>query len=213
MINSQIQADFNFINDDFSPRTCFTASGCLIHRQKVLLILHKKLGLWLNPGGHLEPGELPHQAAEREFYEETGVFVEAVLNQDSLKKSGSQQTEVRSYFAPNPISSYLHWISEQNYLNRISIQKKSLKNQRKTGLKSEPHKKDPDSKSHHHINCEQHFNLLYLVKPLGTIQYQKNESEVSDIGWFSQNELSTLNLLEDIKLELENAFKVSKSLE
>ncbi len=37
---------------------------------------HKLIGAWLPPGGHLEPFELPHEAAVREAYEETGIRVE-----------------------------------------------------------------------------------------------------------------------------------------
>jgi 8-oxo-dGTP pyrophosphatase MutT (NUDIX family) len=42
-------------------------------RDSFLLILHKKLGKWLPPGGHLDDGELPHQGALRELLEETGL--------------------------------------------------------------------------------------------------------------------------------------------
>ena len=40
---------------------------------RVLLHRHKRLGVWLQPGGHLEAGEGPAQAARRETLEETGV--------------------------------------------------------------------------------------------------------------------------------------------
>jgi ADP-ribose pyrophosphatase YjhB (NUDIX family) len=39
----------------------------------VLLLFHPKVGLWLPPGGHVEHGELPDDAAVREVLEETGV--------------------------------------------------------------------------------------------------------------------------------------------
>jgi 8-oxo-dGTP pyrophosphatase MutT (NUDIX family) len=41
----------------------------------VLLHLHRRLGRWLQPGGHIEPGERPEDAAVRETEEETGVEV------------------------------------------------------------------------------------------------------------------------------------------
>jgi 8-oxo-dGTP pyrophosphatase MutT (NUDIX family) len=40
---------------------------------RVLLHRHKRLGRWLQPGGHLDPGELPSEAAVRETHEETGL--------------------------------------------------------------------------------------------------------------------------------------------
>lgn len=40
---------------------------------RVLLHRHRRLGRWLQPGGHLEPGEMPAGAAVRETLEETGI--------------------------------------------------------------------------------------------------------------------------------------------
>ena len=42
---------------------------------KVALHLHKRLGMWLQPGGHIEPGETPADGALREATEEIGVPV------------------------------------------------------------------------------------------------------------------------------------------
>lgn len=43
--------------------------------KKILLVKHKKFGKWVQPGGHIEHGETPEEAAIREVYEETGVKV------------------------------------------------------------------------------------------------------------------------------------------
>ncbi|MEO8955828.1 MAG: NUDIX domain-containing protein [Ktedonobacteraceae bacterium] len=43
------------------------------HADRFLLLLHKKLGKWLPPGGHLIEGEEPHKGVIRELFEETGV--------------------------------------------------------------------------------------------------------------------------------------------
>ncbi len=39
---------------------------------RVLLVHHVALGIWVQPGGHLEPGETPLEAATRELREECG---------------------------------------------------------------------------------------------------------------------------------------------
>ncbi len=44
--------------------------------RRVLLARHAESGLWTTPGGLVEPRETPADAAVRETWEETGVFVE-----------------------------------------------------------------------------------------------------------------------------------------
>ena len=56
----------------------FTVAVFVVHRGRVLLLFHPKLGMWLPPGGHIEPNELPDEAAVREVVEETGVRVRLV---------------------------------------------------------------------------------------------------------------------------------------
>src|SRR5438067_1602980 len=51
----------------------FTVAVFVVHADRVLLHFHRKLGMWLPPGGHIEPHELPDDAAIREVAEETGV--------------------------------------------------------------------------------------------------------------------------------------------
>ena len=56
----------------------FTVAVFVVWEGRVLLHLHRKLGMWLPPGGHIERDELPDDAAVREVLEETGVEVELV---------------------------------------------------------------------------------------------------------------------------------------
>jgi 8-oxo-dGTP pyrophosphatase MutT (NUDIX family) len=53
--------------------THVTASAIVVGPQGVLLHFHKKLHLWLQPGGHIEEDEAPWDAAPREVWEETGL--------------------------------------------------------------------------------------------------------------------------------------------
>jgi 8-oxo-dGTP pyrophosphatase MutT (NUDIX family) len=59
----------------------FTVAVFVVHQRRVLLLLHPKLGRWLPPGGHIEPNELPDEAAVREVEEETGVRIRLVGGQ------------------------------------------------------------------------------------------------------------------------------------
>jgi 8-oxo-dGTP pyrophosphatase MutT (NUDIX family) len=71
-----------------------TASGLVVHSKKVLLIFHPYIKSWLQPGGHIDDGESPIDAAIREVYEETGIV--SVLDSE----------------APEPIDIDVHEIPE-----------------------------------------------------------------------------------------------------
>jgi 8-oxo-dGTP pyrophosphatase MutT (NUDIX family) len=50
-----------------------TGSAIVVGSRGVVLHRHKRMGIWLQPGGHLEPGEAPWRTALREASEETGL--------------------------------------------------------------------------------------------------------------------------------------------
>ena len=52
-----------------------TGSALVVGPRGVVLLKHKRLGFWLQPGGHIDPGETPWDAALREAQEETGLDV------------------------------------------------------------------------------------------------------------------------------------------
>ena len=59
--------------DEHADPTHVTASAIVTGTRGVVLHRHKRMGIWLQPGGHIEPGESPEAAALREVYEETGL--------------------------------------------------------------------------------------------------------------------------------------------
>lgn len=68
----------------------FTVATFVVWRASTLLHRHEKLGLWLPCGGHIEPNELPDEAAVREVFEESGVAVE-LLGERALEAPGPRQ--------------------------------------------------------------------------------------------------------------------------
>jgi 8-oxo-dGTP pyrophosphatase MutT (NUDIX family) len=53
----------------------FTASAIILDEDnRVLMHFHKKLQMWLYPGGHIEENEEPQEALLREVHEEVGVI-------------------------------------------------------------------------------------------------------------------------------------------
>jgi 8-oxo-dGTP pyrophosphatase MutT (NUDIX family) len=75
----------------------FTATGFVLNKSfdKGLVIFHKKLQCWLPAGGHVDPGEMPHDAVVREVFEETGVVAKLVNGSKDLFLS--QTTEIQIY--------------------------------------------------------------------------------------------------------------------
>ena len=54
------------------------AAVYIVNGNKVLLHKHIKYNTWFPIGGHVEPDELPHQAAMREIAEEAGIEVKLI---------------------------------------------------------------------------------------------------------------------------------------
>lgn len=54
---------------------------------KVLIVMHVKSSFWGFPKGHAEMGENPIDAASRELFEETGLKIDNLLQNDSIVES------------------------------------------------------------------------------------------------------------------------------
>ena len=72
----------------------FTVTGFVIEDGRTMLHWHRKLQLWLPPGGHIDRDEDPVQAVLREVREETGIVTEIVPGAASLRFGNVEQLAV-----------------------------------------------------------------------------------------------------------------------
>ncbi len=81
----------------------------MINDEKVLLIHHKKLGIWLPPGGHIERDETPDEALAREFREELGLKIR-LLNYSNIP----HESKVKRYLAV-PFCVNVHSVGDHDH--------------------------------------------------------------------------------------------------
>ena len=70
--------------DRHADRTHVTASAIVVGSRGVVLHRHRRLHRWLQPGGHLEPGESTEAGALRESQEETGLVLDHPVDGPAL---------------------------------------------------------------------------------------------------------------------------------
>jgi 8-oxo-dGTP pyrophosphatase MutT (NUDIX family) len=86
----------------------FVAGAFVCRDNKILFLNHKKYGFWLQPGGHVEPGETPDEAAVRETLEETGLKVEVVGEEERFENFSAIDL-------PQPFNINLHEIEDGHW--------------------------------------------------------------------------------------------------
>ena len=91
----------------------YTASAYILHPtdKKLCLHFHKKLSVWLQPGGHIELNEDPLQALEHELLEEVGFKhddyeIIQLVDQPKPRKSKT---------LPLPININVHQFADTNH--------------------------------------------------------------------------------------------------
>jgi 8-oxo-dGTP pyrophosphatase MutT (NUDIX family) len=71
----------------------FVATALMVRDDRILLTHHKKIGLWLPPGGHIETREDPVAALRREIREETGLEIE-ILSDSADPRASDEIVQV-----------------------------------------------------------------------------------------------------------------------
>ena len=90
-------------------KTDLVVAGYIFNEDKVLLIHHKKLDMWLPLGGHIDPDETPDQAMQREAMEEAGLKV-SFVQQNNLPKIGNVKENLALSFYNN-----LHSVGDHDH--------------------------------------------------------------------------------------------------
>ncbi len=85
----------------------FVVSVFIVHKNKVLLIYHKKYSEWLPIGGHIELNEDPEEALYREIEEECGLKVRILAETPDIGHAGVKPL-------PTPNFADVHRISENH---------------------------------------------------------------------------------------------------
>jgi 8-oxo-dGTP diphosphatase len=81
-------------------KTHIVVEGYIFHKNKVLLIHHKKRDMWFGVGGHIEENETPDQALLREIKEEVGITVK-ILNLGDIPLEGNVKYNLATPFYVN----------------------------------------------------------------------------------------------------------------
>lgn len=81
-------------------KTDLVVAGYIFDNDNVLLIKHKKLGLWLPVGGHIDKDETPDEALLREIKEETNLNVR-ILSRNGISSQGNVKKNLAVPFHAN----------------------------------------------------------------------------------------------------------------
>jgi 8-oxo-dGTP diphosphatase len=113
--------------DDLAPRD--GASIAVLKDRKVLLVKRGRppfAGLWSLPGGKVEAGETPRQAARRELKEETGIEAEVDGIIDTVRVAAGGPGDVITYrltvFYGRPIGGTLKAASDSEEAEWVDLE-------------------------------------------------------------------------------------------
>lgn len=108
----------------------FTVSAYIVSDEReprILLAFHKKLGKWMQPGGHIERDENPVEALIREVREETGLEVRASLPKATDMGDGVRGLALPEFLQQQPIPAHgtepAHFHIDHGYVLQVAPSK------------------------------------------------------------------------------------------
>ncbi len=90
-------------------KTDLVVSAYIFHNNKLLLIHHKKLNMWLPVGGHIEKDETPDEALFREAREEVNLDVEILSEVNLLPGANCKKV------LANPFHVNVHTVKDHDH--------------------------------------------------------------------------------------------------
>lgn len=153
----------------------FTTSAFIVHGNKVLLLHHKKLDMWLQPGGHIELDEHPLEALWRELEEETG------LTQGELAvvelAPGRPQTDQPAIGLPIPFDINVHPFKDAghkhidlSYLMRSTTQTVRLEAEGAHALDWFSRERLADKLAAGEIYKNTYYRAMFALEHVGSVQ-------------------------------------------
>ncbi|MCC7574047.1 NUDIX hydrolase [Candidatus Woesearchaeota archaeon] len=101
-----------------------TTNAFIFHKNKLLLILHKKANIWMHPGGHVEENETITKAIHREIKEETNLDIK-ILNKE---KEPDKPFMIWTHKKNNEEIQRIEYIAEPTNPKEIKIQEEEILN-------------------------------------------------------------------------------------
>ena len=97
-------------------KTDLTVNAFIFHKNKVLLIYHKKYSMWIGVGGHIEADETPDDAIAREIKEELGIEINFL---DGNRNFRIYDNTIRNCFLP--FHADVHNVGDHNHYAQYYI--------------------------------------------------------------------------------------------